>query len=126
MATQAAFVNSLRTPEDGVEGINAFLRPHSKTFDEVYADWIAANYLDSETGPYGYSKHQIQVANESTGLTNPAKRRDISRHTPRGTSISGRCREISSWSSRVIQRLDRSQPNATAVISAGGVIAATP
>ncbi len=49
-------------PADGVEGINAFLRPHSNTFDEVYADWIAANYLDSETGPYGYSKHQLQVA----------------------------------------------------------------
>ena len=52
----------IANPADGVEGINAFLRPHSKTFDEVYADWIAANYLDSETGPYGYSKHQIQVA----------------------------------------------------------------
>ena len=48
-------------PADGVEGINAFLRPHSKTFDEVYADWIAANYLDSETGPYGYSNHQVSI-----------------------------------------------------------------
>lgn len=48
-------------PADGVEGINAFLRPHGKTFDEVYADWIAANYLDSETGPYRYSNHQVQV-----------------------------------------------------------------
>ena len=52
----------IANPADAVEGIDAFLRPHSKTFDEVYADWIAANYLDSETGPYGYSKHQIQVA----------------------------------------------------------------
>ena len=51
----------IANPADGVEGINAFLRPHGKTFDEVYADWIAANYLDSETGSYGYSDHQIQV-----------------------------------------------------------------
>lgn len=49
-------------PADGVEGINAFLRPHGKTFDEVYVDWIAANYLDSETGPYGYSNHQVRVS----------------------------------------------------------------
>ena len=52
----------IANPADAVEGIDAFLRPHSKSFDEVYADWIAANYLDSETGPYGYSKRQIQVA----------------------------------------------------------------
>ena len=49
-------------PADGVEGINAFLRPHGKTFDEVYADWIAANYLDSETGPYRYSNRQVRVS----------------------------------------------------------------
>ena len=51
----------IANPADGVEGINAFLHPHSKIFDEVFVDWIAANYLDSETGPYGYSNHQIQV-----------------------------------------------------------------
>lgn len=48
-------------PADGIRGINAFLRPHSKTFDDVYADWIAANYLDSDAGPYGYSKRQVRV-----------------------------------------------------------------
>ena len=66
-------------PADGIDGIDAFLRPHSKTFDEVYGDWIVANYLDSDTGPYGYSKHQIQVARvdridepgDTTGLLAP-------------------------------------------------------
>ena len=52
----------ISNPADGVEGINGFLEPHGKTFDEVYVDWIAANYLDSETGPYGYSNHQVQVS----------------------------------------------------------------
>ena len=52
----------ISNPADGIEGIDIFLRPHGKTFDEVYADWIAANYLDSETGPYGYSDHQAQVS----------------------------------------------------------------
>ena len=48
-------------PADGIHGLNAFLRPHSQTFDDVYADWIAANYLDSDAGPYGYSKRQVRV-----------------------------------------------------------------
>ncbi len=52
-------------PADGIEGINAFLRPYSTTFDMVYADWIAANYLDSETGPYGYSQRQLKVSRVS-------------------------------------------------------------
>ncbi|MCY4529521.1 MAG: immune inhibitor A [Chloroflexi bacterium] len=51
----------IANPADGVEGINAFLQPHGKTFDDVYADWIAANFLDSETGPFGYSEHRVQV-----------------------------------------------------------------
>ena len=51
----------IANPADGVDGINVFLRPHSTTFDEVYADWIAANYLDSDTGPFGYSRHDVQV-----------------------------------------------------------------
>lgn len=51
----------IANPADGVEGISEFLRPHSTTFDEVYADWLAANYLDSDTGPYGYSNRDVQV-----------------------------------------------------------------
>ena len=51
----------IANPADGVEGISGFLQPHGKTFDEVYADWIVANYLDSETTPYGYSNRQVQV-----------------------------------------------------------------
>ena len=51
----------IANPSDGVEGISEFLLPHSTTFDEVYADWLAANYLDSDTGRHGYSKRDVQV-----------------------------------------------------------------
>ncbi len=51
----------IANPADGVEGISEFLRPHSTTFDEVYADWLAANYLDSDTGTYGYANRDVQV-----------------------------------------------------------------
>lgn len=35
-------------PQDGVAGVNAFLKSqgHQTTFRQVFADWIAANYLD--------------------------------------------------------------------------------
>ena len=69
----------IANPADGIEGINGFLQPHGKTFDEVYADWIVANYLDSDTGPYGYSNRQVQIwridtideLGETTGYLSP-------------------------------------------------------
>lgn len=48
-------------PRDGVDGMNAVLARHGKTFDEVFVDWIAANYLDSASGPYGYPERRVQV-----------------------------------------------------------------
>ena len=48
-------------PRDGVDGMNAVLARHGKTFDEVFVDWIAANYLDSASGPYGYPERDVQV-----------------------------------------------------------------
>ena len=48
-------------PRDGVDGMNAFLSQHGKTFDDVFLDWIVANYLDSSTGPYGYPDGSVQV-----------------------------------------------------------------
>ena len=51
----------IANPADGVGGIESFLQPHGTTFDEVYADWIAANYLDSDMGPYGYANREVEV-----------------------------------------------------------------
>ena len=48
-------------PSDGVDGMNAFLSQHGKTFNDVFVDWIVANYLDSSTGPYGYPDRSVQV-----------------------------------------------------------------
>lgn len=33
-------------PGNGAAGIDAALAPHGLTFDELFADWVAANYLD--------------------------------------------------------------------------------
>ena len=112
-------------PADGVGGINAFLRPHGKTFDEVYADWIAANYLDSETGPYGYSNHQVRVTRIDQ-LTSRVRRRDTSRRIHQGTLISHHCPVTSKSSFRAIRRHGRCLPGAMTVIGVGGATVVTP
>ena len=36
----------LAQPEDGIEGVEAYLEAYDTTFDEAFADWLVANYLD--------------------------------------------------------------------------------
>ena len=47
----------LSQPADGIAGINAYLEAsgHGVTFADVFRDWAAANLLDEDSGPYGYS-----------------------------------------------------------------------
>ena len=47
----------LSQPADGIPGINAYLEAlgHGITFADVFRDWAAANLLDEDSGPYGYS-----------------------------------------------------------------------
>lgn len=80
---------------DGVEGMNAYFEPHSTTFDEVYTDWIIANYLDSATGPYSYSERQVQVRRidrvsefgETTGFLAPYSARYFDLRLPPGDVV---------------------------------------
>ena len=39
---------------DGIDGVEAYLREFGKTFDDVFADWVAANWLDADGGPYSH------------------------------------------------------------------------
>ena len=45
-------------PADGITGVNDYLanQGYGTTFDQVFADWIVANYLDLSTGVYGYTE----------------------------------------------------------------------
>jgi hypothetical protein len=50
-------------PADGIEGINAYLAPFDVTFEDVFADWLVANYLDDpDGGPYSYADAQVKVS----------------------------------------------------------------
>jgi len=46
----------LRQPEDGIVGINSYLRSsgYELTFRDVFAKWVVANLLDEDQGPYSY------------------------------------------------------------------------
>jgi immune inhibitor A len=59
-------------PEDGIAGIEAFLSRHlpGVSFVDLFADWATANYLDLDTGPYGYPEASVQAAT-SQSLSGP-------------------------------------------------------
>jgi hypothetical protein len=44
----------LAEPGDGIAGVNAYLRDFGTTFEDVFADWVIANYLDEPSGPYAH------------------------------------------------------------------------
>ena len=41
-------------PGDGIAGVDAYLRDFDTTFEDVFADWVIANYLDEPSGPYAH------------------------------------------------------------------------
>jgi immune inhibitor A len=54
-------------PADGIDGINAYLAPFGVTFDDVFADWLVANYLDDPNGgPYSYGDAEVEVPPATT------------------------------------------------------------
>ena len=51
-----------REPLDGVEGVDKFLRSHGLSFEDVFADWIVANYLNAADNPrYGYEDRYMAM-----------------------------------------------------------------
>ena len=59
----------VRTPEDGIEGINVYLESMGfrETFDDVFGDWLVANYLDPlAVGGYFYDGIEVSVTPDRT------------------------------------------------------------
>ena len=50
-----------RHPEDGIESVDSALAEQGfdVTADDVFADWLIANYLSTDEGPYSYESHSI-------------------------------------------------------------------
>ncbi len=54
-----------RERADGVNGVNRYLARCGLAFEDVFADWVVANYLDAPQdeygGRYGYADHDVRV-----------------------------------------------------------------
>ena len=50
-----------RHPEDGIESVDSVLaeRGFDVTADDVFADWLVANYLSTNEGAYSYESHSV-------------------------------------------------------------------
>jgi len=51
----------LALPEDGTQGVNAYLKGFATTFEDIFADWVIANYLDEPSGPYSHAGADLRV-----------------------------------------------------------------
>jgi immune inhibitor A len=57
----------LDEPADGIDGINAYLAPFGVTFQNVFTDWLVANYLDDpDSGPYSHGHAEVEVSPATT------------------------------------------------------------
>ena len=48
-------------PLDGIAGVDAFLYEFGLRFEDVFADWVAANYLDADDVRFGYPNSDAKV-----------------------------------------------------------------
>ncbi len=57
-----AHLKDLMTEQlDDVVGVDAFLRDFGLRFEDVFADWVIANYLDADDERYGYLDNDVRI-----------------------------------------------------------------
>ena len=57
-----AHLKDLMTEQlDDVAGVDAFLQGFGLRFEDVFADWVIANYLDADDRKYGYLDNDVRI-----------------------------------------------------------------
>ena len=57
-----AYLKDLMTERlDGVAGVDTFLQAFGLRFEDVFADWVVANYLDADDDRYGYRNDDPRI-----------------------------------------------------------------
>ena len=68
-----------RERADGVNGVNRYLARCGLAFEDVFADWVVANYLDAPQdehgGVYGYADHDVRVSRVTRVVSDFEERR---------------------------------------------------
>ncbi len=62
-------------PRDGVAGVDTFLQAFGLRFEDVFADWVVANYLDADDDRYGYRNDDPRIR-QTFPLQDSAVRRE--------------------------------------------------
>ena len=72
---ETAIAEALSQQADGLQGIDAYLyhKGYQADFDLVFKDWVIANYVDEENGPYSYPDITVK-ANANETITGYAER----------------------------------------------------
>ena len=73
-------------PLDGIDGVDAFLRRHGFTFEEVFADWLVANYLDTPAADdprYGYPNRNVRARSIRTLPLGANRRESLPQYSAR-------------------------------------------
>jgi immune inhibitor A len=65
----------LAIPDDGIAGVNDYLRQFGTSFEDVFADWTVANYLDEASGPYAHQGADLRV-DATTTISGASEGRD--------------------------------------------------
>ena len=58
---------------DGIRGVQAYLDGFGKQFTDVFADWVVANYLDLDSGPYSHPSIDARTGAETGIGTGPGE-----------------------------------------------------
>ena len=58
---------------DGIRGVQAYLDGFGKQFTDVFADWVIANYLDLDSGPYSHPSIDARTGAETGIGTGPGE-----------------------------------------------------
>ena len=56
------YLKDLMTEQmDDIAGVDAFLQGFGLRFEDVFADWVIANYLDADDRKYGYLDNDVRI-----------------------------------------------------------------
>ena len=55
-----------RLSEDGEKGVDTYMAQFGLRFEDVFRDWVVANYLDADEGIYGYASRDVHTLRVST------------------------------------------------------------
>jgi hypothetical protein len=54
-------IDLLAEEADSTEGVDAYLKQFGKTFEDVFTDWVVANYVNAPEGPYSHEGTSARV-----------------------------------------------------------------